>query len=125
MIRIYTSSLTSDFTLYSYNETLSYELNKLVQSRSQSGNFYPQPFSNLTTGNKKRTLSFVIEYIDDDEKESLMEFFDHVEGGKEFTLVITNDIEEIYNFTAKFDDGLKFNMPDIDYWNCTMKIREV
>jgi hypothetical protein len=125
-IRMYTDSLTSDFTIYNYGEVLSYEINRLSESRSQCGTFYPQPYGNSSIANIKKTLSFTIEYIDNDERELLMDFFSHVEGGKSFALVVTNDKEEVYNISsAKFDDSIKFNQPDIDYWNADLKIREI
>jgi len=54
LIRLYNSTITADMTIYNYGNSVSYEINTLPISISQSGNFYPQPYNNRTTGNIKR-----------------------------------------------------------------------
>lgn len=126
LIRLYNSTLTANLSIYSYGNSINYELNTLPISISQCGNFYPQPIGNEQLGNIKRVWNFTLEYIDNDEKDDIINFYKNVEGSKNFSMLIRNSKEDLFNISeVNFNSDPKFNQPDIDWWNCSISIREV
>jgi len=123
-ITLNTSTSSVTFAIYSYGTEHVSELNMLNSSFSQSGNYYPQPKSNYQFANKKQLIEGTIELLTEEEKDDLIEFYKALEG-KSLTAIITNDIEELYNFRAKFNQEPSFSETKPDYYNFNFSIREI
>ena len=125
-ITLATSLSSVAFPIYNYGATTSYKYTRLPASFSQSGTFYPQYKSNRTVAIKKILIEGTVEQITETQKNAIIDFYKHIEGGKSLSATIVNDIETLHSaMPCIINEEIEFSESDIDRWNFNLTIQEI